>query len=395
MSKETRDIKTIFKEPELEAISKLTPMSEKDFSQFLNDILLNGVNHAIDIAEVDGKIVVVDGYTRYNVVELLLSQGKQIKGKLVYEIPVHDIGVMSRQEAKEWAFRQNHFRDTNTMYQRITVALVVGGRTQQQIRDLLNLESIRPIEDVAQLNKKIAKVPVRGVPVSVLEMIKGLQNGTEIEYSKIRSILSCAESVDARLRKKDITDDIRAHFLNDTKFVENKMYSSKQNTVLAELEEAIDALKHPKEVLTQKDQKKQDYNVGYELLKSKIEKFDRKYGEYMQVSTIKTEKDLKDTMSHVVGEVADFKAGDRVWFVAFFKIPEDKVKEEREEEQQQEQHHEETLQSLVDEEEQGKIKRKAERKVERERTKQAYLDTQVGATEEDAEQYVIETLGVE
>ena len=84
MSKETRDIKTIFKEPELEAISKLTPMSEKDFSQFLNDILLNGVNHAIDIAEVDGKIVVVDGYTRYNVVELLLSQGRQIKGKLVY-----------------------------------------------------------------------------------------------------------------------------------------------------------------------------------------------------------------------------------------------------------------------------------------------------------------------
>ena len=370
-------------------------MSEKDFSQFLNDILLNGVNHAIDIAEVDGKIVVVDGYTRYNVVELLLSQGRQIKGKLVYEIPVHDLGVMSRQEAKEWAFRQNHFRDTNTMYQRITVALVVGGRTQQQIRDLLNLESIRPIEDVAQLNKKIAKVPVRGVHVSVLEMIKGLQNGTEIEYSKIRSILSCAESVDARLRKKDITDDIRAHFLNDTKFVENKMYSSKQNTVLAELEEAIDALKHPKEVLTQKDQKKQDYNVGYELLKSKIEKFDRKYGEYMQVSTIKTEKDLKDTMSHVVGEVADFKAGDRVWFVAFFKIPEDKVKEEREEEQQQEQHHEETLQSLVDEEEQGKIKLKAERKVERERTKQAYLDTQVGATEEDAEQYVIETLGAE
>jgi hypothetical protein len=152
------------------------------------------------------------------------------------------------------------------------------------------------------------------LPESVVLSIKGLQSGTEHDYTQTYKQLNDAETVQTAI---DIIDDDQLRAKMDDIFFEKK-FKEPSKKILEELAVEVDKATHPHSYETKErelDSFFEDAQVFYE----KSKKFRDKYPDDVATFTIATESKAKDTLSWCQSHVADIDS--KLWFVAVFKVP--------------------------------------------------------------------------
>jgi len=329
---QTRDPKDLLVNAVLEEVEE--PWSEESYSRFKYSISQDGVKIPIEIAEIDGiDNTVVEGHHRFRAVKELLTEGRNIAGKIYYDIPVHDNGVMQLVEAKLLAWKLNHLRGQKTAYQDITSACrAFPDKTAKEISNIFgdNVKgyTLKNVNEVREFNNKVSELKLThvAVPESVVLSVKGIQNGTLSNYSEILKELHTVEKVQTAIAAID-NDQFRATISDQ--FKDYKPTRDADKTI-AEINIALDKLEHPQKYLDRKQQTAKAYLTDFQKLHDKVLKWSKGiYPEDIFTFKIGTEAKLREDYDYGLQHYKELEAVRRlakepdteVYCIMFFKIP--------------------------------------------------------------------------
>ena len=306
-------VNEVVRNKQLEVIVPM--LSETKFSRLKYSISQHGVRSPIDIAIIDDKETIVDGYNRHKAVMQLIAEEKL---PCNYEMAYIMRDFHQLQDALEFSIEQNFERRQSSTYVGVTWALKVFDRkkTQKEIADWLNHKTVSIVQKVSSLNGKIEKLKIEKsqVPETVALSIKGLQNGEETDYAMTLKELTDAETVQTAI---DVIDDDQLRAKMDAMFFDSK-YTQPSKKTLEELAIAVDKVVNPKSY----DTKSQEVDTFFKDAKAfyeKSKKFRDKYSDQVATFSIATEAKAQDTVIWCKAHVAD--SDKKLWFVAVFEVP--------------------------------------------------------------------------